>query len=133
MTRTTVSDVMSTPMLTIAADTPVSEAAHGMLEAGIKSIVVVGEDCHPEGIFTSTDAVRVAADATPADEATVDEYMTTDVETVGPDEPLAAVAGRMVDDDVSHLPVTDADGAGLGILTTTDLTEALSTTDTPVQ
>jgi len=133
MTRTTVSDVMSTPMLTIDAETPVSEAARGMLEAGIKSIVVVGEDCHPEGIFTSTDAVRVAADAAPADEATVGEYMTTDVETVGPDDPLAAVARRMVDDDVSHFPVTDADGTGLGILTTTDLTEALSVTDTPTQ
>jgi len=133
MTRTTVSDVMSTPMLTIDAGTPVSEAARGMLEAGIKSIVVVGEDCHPEGIFTSTDAVRVAADAAPADEATVGEYMTTDVETVGPNDPLAAVARRMVDDDVSHLPVTDADGTGLGILTTTDLTEALSVTDTPTQ
>jgi CBS domain-containing protein len=120
-------------MLTIDAETPVSEAARGMLEAGIKSIVVVGEDCHPESIFTSTDAVRVAADAAPADEATVGEYMTTDVETVGPDDPLATVARRMVDDDVSHFPVTDADGTGLGILTTTDLTEALSATDRPTQ
>lgn len=133
MSDTLVSDVMTTPMLTLDADTPVSEAARGMLEAGIKSVVVVGEACHPEGIFTSTDAVRVAADATPTDEATVGEYMTTDVETVSPDEPLPAVARRMANLDVSHLPVTDADGNGLGILTTTDLTEALSATDAPVQ
>ncbi|MEF8856267.1 MAG: CBS domain-containing protein [Haloplanus sp.] len=133
MSNTRVSDVMTTPMLTLAAETPVSEAARGMLEAGIKSVVVVSENCHPEGIFTSTDAVRVAAAGAPADEATVGEYMTTDVETVGPDEPLAVAARRMVESDVSHVPVTDADGAGLGILTTTDLTEALSATDSPVQ
>jgi CBS domain-containing protein len=133
MSETLVSDVMTTPMLTLDAETPVSEAAHGMLEAGIKSVVVVSENCHPEGIFTSTDAVRVTADAAPAEEATVGEYMTTDVETVGPNEPLAAVARRMVEADVSHLPVTDADGTGLGILTTTDLAEALSAADAPIQ
>jgi CBS domain-containing protein len=34
----------------------------------------------------------------------------------------------MVETNISHLPVTDADGNGVGILTTTDLTEALSAT-----
>jgi len=128
MTRL-VRDVMTTPMLTLDAETPVSEAARGMLEASIKSVVVVGEACRPEGIFTSTDAVRVAADEVSTTEATVSEYMTTDVETVDPDEPLAAVAGRMLDAEVSHLPVTDADGNGIGILTTTDLAATLSATD----
>jgi len=124
MTR--VRDVMTTPMLTLDAETPVSEAARGMLEAGIKSVVVVGEACRPEGIFTSTDAVRVAADEASAAEATVGDYMATDVVTVGPDDSLDAAARRMLDADVSHLPVTDADGDGMGILTTTDLAEALS-------
>ncbi|WP_248896323.1 CBS domain-containing protein [Haloplanus halobius] len=133
MTQTLVSDAMTTPMLTLDAETPVDEAARGMLEAGIKSLVVVGEACQPEGIFTSTDALQVAADGAPAGEATVAEYMTTDVETVSPDEPLSAVAKRMVEGDISHLPVTDGDGNGVGILTTTDLTEALSTAEAPVR
>ncbi|MFB6103404.1 MAG: CBS domain-containing protein [Haloplanus sp.] len=133
MSQTRVSDVMTTPMLTLDAETPVDEAARGMLEAGIKSLVVVGEACRPEGIFTSTDALRVAADSQAADEATVGEYLTTDVETVRPDAPLPAVAQRMVEADVSHLPVTDADGNGVGILTTTDLTKALSATDASAQ
>ncbi|MFB6194947.1 MAG: CBS domain-containing protein [Haloplanus sp.] len=126
MTDTLVSDAMTTPMLTLDAEASVDEAARGMLEAGIKSLVVVGEGCRPEGIFTSTDALRVAADGDPATDATVGEYMTTDVVTVSPDEPLAIAARRMVERDVSHLPVTDADGDGVGILTTTDLAEAVS-------
>lgn len=133
MTDTLVSDVMTTPMLTLDAETTVDEAARGMAEAGIKSVVVVGEACRPEGIFTSTDVVDVAADGNAPADVTVAEYMTTAVETVDPDEPLPTVARRMVESDISHLPVTDADGNGVGILTTTDLTEALSTTDVPVQ
>ncbi|WP_251342828.1 CBS domain-containing protein [Haloplanus halophilus] len=131
MTSTLVADAMTAPMLTLDAETPVDEAAQGMLEAGIKSLVVVGEGCRPEGIFTSTDALRVAADGRPTDEATVGEYMTTTVETVSPDDPLSTVARRMVEADVSHLPVTDADGNGVGILTTTDLAEALSAAEAP--
>ncbi|WP_435066542.1 CBS domain-containing protein [Haloplanus sp. C73] len=125
MTRA-VRDVMTTPMLTLDAETPVSEAARGMLEAGIKSVVVVEEACRPAGIFTSTDAVRVAADEASAADVTVDEYMATDVETVGPDDSLNDAARRMLEADVSHLPVTDSDGNGVGILTTTDLAESLA-------
>jgi CBS domain-containing protein len=125
MTRA-VRDVMTTPMLTLDAETPVSEAARGMLEAGIKSVVVVEEACRPAGIFTSTDAVRVAADEASAADSTVGEYMATDVETVGPDDSLDDAARRMLDADVSHLPVTDDDGNGVGILTTTDLAESLA-------
>jgi predicted transcriptional regulator len=131
MTDPLVRDAMTTPMLTLDAETPVSEAASGMLEAGIKSVVVVGEACQPEAIFTSTDAVRVAADATPADEATVEAYMSTDVETVRPDDSLSVAARRMLDAGISHAPVTDADGTGVGILTTTDLAAALSGADAP--
>jgi CBS domain-containing protein len=52
---------------------------------------------------------------------------------VAPDEPLPVAARRMVENDISHCPVTDADGNGLGILTTTDLAESLSATDAPIQ
>ena len=133
MTDTLVSDVMTTPMLTLDAETTVAEAARGMSEAGIKSVVVVGEACRPEGIFTSTDVLDVAADGHAPESVTVSEYMTEAVETVAPDEPLPVVARRMVESDISHLPVTDDDGSGIGILTTTDLTEALSAADALVQ
>jgi len=50
------------------------------------------------------DAVRVAADATPADEATVEEYMTSGVETVWPDDSRHDVARRMVAAGISPTP-----------------------------
>jgi CBS domain-containing protein len=134
MTNLRVKDAMTTPMLTLEAETSVSEAADAMRKATIKSVVVVGEGCQPAGIFTSTDALSVIADGVPTDETAVREYMTTSVETVSPDAALAAAAEQMHDGGYSHLPVTHADGDGVGILTKTDLAEIVSdpTIDNPV-
>lgn len=128
MTELRVSDVMTTPMLTLAAETPVDAAAEAMGEADIKSLVIVAEGCQPEGIFTSTDALAVLADAAPAEETTVGEYMTTPVESVSPATTLTDAAELMA--DYSHLPVTDGDGDAVGILTKTDLAAAVAEAET---
>ena len=128
MTDRSVTDVMTTPMLTLAAETPVDEAARAMQEANIKSLVIVGEGCQPAGIFTSTDALDVLAADETASEVTVDEYMTTPVKTVSPETTLTAAASRM--QEYSHLPVTDSDGDAVGILTKTDLASAVADPET---
>lgn len=128
MSKTAVTDAMTTPMLTLAAETPVNEAARAMGEADIKSLVIVSEGCQPDGIFTSTDALAVLADAESPDEVTVDEYMTTPVKTISPETTLTEAAERMR--NYSHLPVTDADGDAMGILTKTDLAAAVADSDT---
>jgi signal-transduction protein with cAMP-binding, CBS, and nucleotidyltransferase domain len=125
MDRTTVADRMSAPVLTLAAETPIDEAAAGMLETEIKSLVVIDDDCAPAGIFTSTDIVELAAaDGRPSD-ATVGDYMTTDVVTTDPETTLAAAAERLVAEEINHLPVTE-DGDVVGMLSTTDLTERVA-------
>jgi CBS domain-containing protein len=128
MTERSVTDVMTTPMLTLAAETAIDEAARAMQEADIKSLVIVGEGCQPAGIFTSTDALAALADAEPAGEVTVEEYMTTPVETISPETTLTAAASRM--QEYSHLPVTDSDGDAVGILTKTDLASAVADPET---
>ena len=52
---------------------------------------------------------------------TVEEAMTVEVITVGPDEPVTVAARIMRDAGVSGLPVVDASGAVIGILTEADL------------
>lgn len=121
-----VADVMSSPVLTLAAETTIDEAAAGMLESEIKSVVVIDAECSPVGILTSTDLVRLAADDRVASEVTVEAYMTTDVRTTDPDASITAVAGRMIDQGINHLPVVGEGGNVVGILTTTDLTSYLS-------
>jgi CBS domain-containing protein len=125
MVRTTVADRMSSPVLTLAAETPVDEAAGGMLETEIKSLVVIDDDCHPIGIFTSTDIVELAAEDGRPSDATVGDYMTTDVVTTDPETMLAAAAERLVAEEINHLPVTKDDEV-VGMLSTTDLTERVA-------
>jgi signal-transduction protein with cAMP-binding, CBS, and nucleotidyltransferase domain len=127
MGEITVADVMTAPVLTLAAETPIDEAARAMREAGIKSLVVIDSECSPGGIFTSTDAVQVAADDRSASEVTVGEYMTTGVRTIDPGTSPRAVAGEMIEQEINHLPVVDEERKAIGILTTTDLVDHLST------
>lgn len=126
METATVADVMTTPVLTLAAATPIDEAARAMQEAGIKSLVVIDSECSPEGIFTSTDAIQVAADDRSASEVTLEEYMTTNVWTTDPNTALGTVAEEMIEQEINHLPVVGEERNAIGILTTTDLVGHLS-------
>lgn len=126
MTSTTVGHLMTSPVLTVEPETPVDEIADAMLEQGIGSIVAIDDDCQPIGILTSTDFVRIVAQGTPKDTTTVGDHMTTEIITTTEDAPIPQVADRMVDREISHLPVVDDDGEVVGILSATDLTSYIS-------
>jgi CBS domain-containing protein len=53
--------------------------------------------------------------------ATVDQLMLTDFPKVMPDDTLGTVAAKMHDEDVTHMPVIDADGKLVGIIARGDL------------
>jgi len=120
MGETTVTELMTSPVLTVGREATLDEVADGMTDLGIKSVVVIDDDCAPAGILTSTDFVRAARDGRAPADTSVAEYMATDVLTVGPDEPVAAAADRMTTNDLAHLPVLE-DGNVVGILTSTDI------------
>lgn len=124
MTDTAVEELMTTPVLTVEPDEPPADVARAMVDSGVKSVVVIDADCHPVGILTSTDYVRMTATSTDPHAATVGEFMTADVVTATAGEPVAAAADRMVARGISHLPVVDG-GQVVGILTTTDLAASL--------
>jgi len=124
-----VGQVMTDPVLTIGTDTPVAEAGEAILSAGIKSVVAIDDDCHPEGIITSTDFVRLAADRADPGEVTVGDYMTTDIVTTTADVAVPEVADLMLDEEINHLPVVGDDGKAVGIVTTTDLAAYVSEFD----
>ncbi|HET6773130.1 MAG TPA: CBS domain-containing protein [Acidimicrobiales bacterium] len=51
----------------------------------------------------------------------VRDVMTDDVVTIGPDASYAEIVDRLLAHDISGLPVIDADGVLLGIVTEADL------------
>ncbi|MFC7227199.1 CBS domain-containing protein [Salinirubellus salinus] len=115
---TPVSEVMTTPVQTVAAETTVAEAARTLAAAGIGSLIV-GED-RIEGIVTESDVVESVADARDPAETTVAELMTDPVVTIGPDETVRVAGERMGHNGVKKLPVAE-EGRAVGIITTTDL------------
>ena len=121
-----VQELMTTPVLTVGTDEPATDVVGAMAQEGIKSIVVITGDCAVEGIFTATDYMHLAADGSDPATTTVGECMTTGVVTVAPTDTVAAAATKMVDNDISHLPVVDADEQVIGMLTSTDLAPCLA-------
>ncbi len=49
------------------------------------------------------------------------DVMTTKVITVGPDEPIRAIAQRLIDNQISAVPVVNVDGTPIGIVSDGDL------------
>ena len=125
MTDVPVERLMSTNLVTIAPGAAAADAARRMLETGVSSILVVGDDGRLAGLITATDFVSLVRLNDPDDETPVEAFMTTDVVTVSPDDSVEELAGP-TDRGYTHLPVVDADGQLVGMLSTTDLTSYLS-------
>ncbi len=119
--RTTVEDVMSTPLETISKDATVMEAAQRMREREINALVVRTE---PRAIISSTDVLDAVADGQDVSALRVADVMTTDVETVTPDLYMEEVAAMMTTYGIKHLPVVDDDYVGM--ISSTDVTAHLS-------
>lgn len=125
--RTPVERLMTTGVLTVAAETTVEDAAGTLLSEAVGSLVVVDQHDVPVGMFTNTDLAEFVSERSPAD-ATVSEYMTNPVVTVGARSDLDEAAAKMIRHGVHHLPVTGEDGRIVGILSTMDLTSHFSYT-----
>ena len=116
--ETSVSEIMSSPVITVTQDTTVAEAAGILADEHVGSLVV-GEDII-EGIVTETDIVRAVGEGLDLSSTTVADIMADPVVTIRPHEAVRSAGERMGHNGVKKLPVTE-DGKPVGIVTTTDL------------
>ena len=123
--------LMSSPVTTVPADASAESVAEQMLEEGISSVVVVDSENQIEGILTSTDFVRIAAQGGRTSAVTVADHMTTEVVTTTANDAIEHVADLMIDNAIHHVPVVDDTEGVVGIVTTTDLTAYLSGIEDP--
>ena len=119
--RTTVEDVMSTPLKTIEKDATLMEAAQRMRDEDISALVVPHT---PRAIISSTDVLDDVADGRETSELQVADVMTTGVETATSDLYMEEVAAMMTTYGIKHLPVVDDDYVGM--ISSTDVTAHLS-------
>ncbi len=120
--RTTVGDVMTTPLLTVSPDATVREAARQMVEADVSALVVTAAT---PSLVTKTDLLAAVAAGEDAGDTRVADVMTESVETVPPKVRLGEAAAMMTSLGVQHLPVVDDDYVGM--VSATDVTEHLAT------
>jgi IMP dehydrogenase len=121
--RVLVQDVMSSPLETIAKDATVQEAATQMREQDINGLFVrVSEG----GIVTQTDVVQVVADSDDPTAVTVADVMTAPVENVTTTVEIGEAAQMMTTYGIKHLPVIDRHRDFVGMISSTDITEALA-------
>src|SRR5713226_9699228 len=139
---TPVRDVMTTNVVTLRPDQTFEEAADLLAEKGIGAAPVVDSD-RLVGLLRDEDLIvseanlhvptflnfglgpefpwpgqtkRFEKELHRMVAATVQELMTTDFESCGPDDTLGVVASKMHDRDVTHMPVIDADHHLVGII-----------------
>ena len=134
-----VRDWMTTPVVSVAASSPISNAHQIMKRSNIRRLPVVEGD-KVVGIVTIGD-VREASpsDATTLSiwelnylwaQLTVEKIMSRSVLTVHPEASIVDAAQIMLEKKVSGLPVVDDDGKLVGILTESDVFRMLVKTHT---
>jgi acetoin utilization protein AcuB len=129
LTKALVRDWMTTPAISVSPADSIQTANKMMREFGIRHLPVVQQE-RLVGILTISD-IREASpsDATTLsvweinylwEQLTVERVMTKQVITVRPDDLVVDAVHIMLDRKISCLPVIDADGFLLGIVTAVD-------------
>ena len=112
----TVSDLMSTELLTVDRHELVGPVRQLMLDAGVHCVPVVDDDQHAVGVITSWDLVEEYAP-----QEAITNAMTDHVVCIGKDDTLSHAAGVMMTNWIHHLVIVDDKGRVEGILSSFDL------------
>lgn len=132
MAHRTVRAVMTASVATVILDTPFKGLAAIMAEQGVNALPVLDEQGQLAGIVSQTDLIRKeeyqddpAARQPPhshrhhpqAAGLTASEVMSSPAVTIGTEASIVAAARAFARQHISHLVVTEADGAVAGIVT----------------
>jgi len=108
--------------LVLDRETTVLDAARKMTARNVGAVMVVDAQGRPAGIFTERDLMtRVIVPGLDPARTTLADVMTTRLLFARHDEPIEAVELEMQRMHVRHLPVVDAHGRLLGVVSLRDL------------
>ena len=115
----TLSDLMTSDVLTVAPEDTIGEAAQKMVDREVSS-AAVSDYGRLIGILTERDLTRAVAGRTHSSEARVREWMTPDPITLGPAASPKEAAEIMLERGFRHIPVIDGERA-IGIVSIRDV------------
>jgi CBS domain-containing protein len=115
-------EVMSQEVQWIAPEENIMRTAELMAFHNLGFFPVCGSDGKPLGVITDRDiALRVTGKAYSPAQTRVAEVMTTPVQSVGPECPVAVAGELMTETGVSRLLVLSDDGSLEGVVSLSDL------------
>lgn len=95
------------------------------IDSGRKKFALIGEHDRLDGVIGERELVYPARDTEELQGVSVDAVMEDDVITVTEDERVETARSRMMDNNISRLPVVDDAGELTGLLTSTDVMRAM--------
>jgi CBS domain-containing protein len=147
-----VRDVMSTPVVSVTRDASYKELAARLFELGVSGFPVVDDDGKVIGVVSEADmlakealengyhglrgmvaAIVHRAERRKAGAATAGELMTSPAVTVAADDTVEHAAARMYTRRLKRLPVIDATGQLVGIISRSDLLAVFDRPDQEVR
>ena len=148
-----VHEVMTSSVVTARPDATLKEAALLLAENGISGLPVVNDEGAVVGVVSEAD-ILAKETATEAERhgvahwlldardpwletrfaaRTVGEAMSSPVQTIGPDRPVVEAATRMLEEGINRLPVVDAHGTLVGLVSRGDLVRAFVRSDEAIR
>jgi CBS domain-containing protein len=148
-----VGDVMTTRVVAVTPATPFRDVVDLMVQHEISAVPVVDDEGGLVGLISEADLIgkqayggrrrrvhdgfsglarREARELTRSRGRTAREIMTAPVETALVDDPLRAVARRMVENRLKHLAVVDDARRLVGIVSRRDLLRSFQRSDTEI-
>jgi len=147
--KSCVRDVMATPVVAVKKTASFKGMIVRMQKARVSAFPVINDDGRVIGVVSQADMLNREADLATspgplsgvlryrdhqkAAGATAAELMTSPPVTVGPDTPLAEAARLMRDHRVKRLPVTNATGHLIGIVSRADVLSVYSRPDEEIR
>ncbi len=102
-----VRDFMTTNLVTLQPDAEILHAVHKLVQHDIAGAPVVDDQGELIGMLTEKDCMKIALNAGYYGEygGKVSEFMSTEIETIGPDEGIVEAAKRFLDKRYHRYPV----------------------------
>ncbi len=144
--KTAVKDVMTTRVIWVREDAPFRDLAAALRRHRVSAFPVLGDDDKVIGIVSEADMLTKEAvdpgvisgilhhrDAEKARGTTAGDLMTATVVAVAPDDAVSRAAQLMYSHKVKRLPVIDAGGHLVGIISRADVLAVFDRTDEDIR